>query len=361
MRPVNSRLDSGAGRRADLGQALDVVEVDRTGEAEGAAPGDDSVGGVHGAAEVAVGVPGAHRAGEQADDPAARDASDQRHAQPGRPPLAQLRAEAEDDRGHRAKVPGALNVVGRGQHAKLHAHRPPLSESRRCPPEPSSHRPPSPVVGRAVAVARSPWPRSRFRVPPRRRRAADLGQVAAKNFAGAQVLSQVYGQALAAQGAHVTFADAVGPTEVVFPALQPGTFDAYADYQGTLLTYLGGRPTANSAKTHAALVAKLQGTGITVSEPAPAVDVNGFFVTRKTAKKYRLSKVSDLREVAPRLSIGAPPECPASALPGRRVTAHLRPEVRARSCPSTPTVPRHATRAAARRRSTSPCCSPAAA
>ena len=88
------------------------------------------------------------------------------------------------------------------------------------------------------------------------------------------------GQALAGGGAHVTFTDAVGPTEVVFPALQAGTYDAYADYQGTLLTYLGGTPTANSAKTHAALVAKLQGTGITVSAPAPAVDVNGFFVTR---------------------------------------------------------------------------------
>jgi len=67
--------------------------------------------------------------------------------------------------------------------------------------------------------------------------------MAAKNFPGAQVLSQVYGQALAARGAHVTFADDVGPTEQVFPALQAGTFDAYAEYQGTLLTYLGGEPT----------------------------------------------------------------------------------------------------------------------
>jgi osmoprotectant transport system substrate-binding protein len=138
--------------------------------------------------------------------------------------------------------------------------------------------------------------------------------VASKNFPGAQVLSQVYGQALAAQGAHVTFADDVGPTEVVFPALQAGTYDAYADYQGTLLTYLGGTPTANSAKTHAALVEKLQGTGLTVSRAAPAVDVNGFFVTRKTARKYGLRTVSDLVKVAPKLTIGAPPECPTRPL-----------------------------------------------
>jgi osmoprotectant transport system substrate-binding protein len=138
--------------------------------------------------------------------------------------------------------------------------------------------------------------------------------VASKNFAGAHVLSQVYGQALAGQGAHVTFADDVGPTEVVFPALQAGTYDAYADYQGTLLSYLGGTPTADTAKTHAALVAKLRGTGITVSKAAPAVDVNGFYVTRKTAKKFRLGTVSDLAKVAPKLTIAAPPECPTRPL-----------------------------------------------
>jgi osmoprotectant transport system substrate-binding protein len=138
--------------------------------------------------------------------------------------------------------------------------------------------------------------------------------MASKNFPGAQVMSQVYGQAMAGQGAHVTFADDVGPTEAVFPLVQAGTYDAYVDYQGTLLTYLGGRPTASSSKTHAALLEKLQGTGLTVSEPAPAVDVNGFYVTRKTAKKHRLSTVSDLVKVAPELTIGAPPECPIRPL-----------------------------------------------
>jgi osmoprotectant transport system substrate-binding protein len=138
--------------------------------------------------------------------------------------------------------------------------------------------------------------------------------IASKNFPGAEVLSQVWGQALAAGGAHVTFAARVGPTETVFPALQAGTYDAYADYQGTLLTYLGGVPTANANATHAALVKHLAGTGIAVSDAAPAIDVNGFYVSRKTAAKLHLTKVSDLRKVAPRLTIGAPPECPTRPL-----------------------------------------------
>ena len=67
-------------------------------------------------------------------------------------------------------------------------------------------------------------------------------------------------------------------------------------------------------RTHAALVAKLRGTGITVSDPAPAVDVNGFYVSRKTARKYKLRTVSDLAKVASKLTIGAPPECPVRPL-----------------------------------------------
>ena len=133
--------------------------------------------------------------------------------------------------------------------------------------------------------------------------------VGAKNFPGAQILSQVYGQGLEARGRAITFKTDLGPTEVVFPALLTGDIDAYADYQGTLLAYLGGTPTADPDKTFTALRAKLVGTGIVASEPAPAVDKNGFYVTAKTAKKYRLAKVSDLTAVAPQLTLGAPPEC----------------------------------------------------
>src|SRR5438128_1827458 len=62
-------------------------------------------------------------------------------------------------------------------------------------------------------------------------------RIASKNFAGAEVLSQLYGQALAAKGAQVVFQPDVGPTETTFERLRQGDFDAYSDYQGTLLDY----------------------------------------------------------------------------------------------------------------------------
>jgi osmoprotectant transport system substrate-binding protein len=133
--------------------------------------------------------------------------------------------------------------------------------------------------------------------------------VGSKDFAGAQALSQAYGQALDDKGADVSYEENIGATEVVYPALQNGDIDAYADYQGTLLTYLGGTPTGDSASTYKALQAKLKGSGIVASKPAPAVDVNGFYVTKATAKKYKLKTLSDLAKVSDKLTFGGPPEC----------------------------------------------------
>ncbi len=133
--------------------------------------------------------------------------------------------------------------------------------------------------------------------------------VGSKDFSGAQAIAQAYGQALENKGYDITFKDNLGATEIVYAALENGDLDGYADYQGTLLTYLGGTPTGDSAETYKALQAKLAGTDITVSKAAPAVDVNGFYVTKATAKKYKLKKVSDLTKNASNLTFGGPPEC----------------------------------------------------
>jgi osmoprotectant transport system substrate-binding protein len=133
--------------------------------------------------------------------------------------------------------------------------------------------------------------------------------VGSKDFSGAQALSQAYGQALEAKGYDISYKENIGATEIVYAALQSGDLDAYAEYQGTLLTYLGGEPSGDSATNYKALVAKLKGTDIVASKPAPAVDVNGFYVTKATAKKYKLKTLSDLAKVSSKLTFGGPAEC----------------------------------------------------
>jgi osmoprotectant transport system substrate-binding protein len=132
--------------------------------------------------------------------------------------------------------------------------------------------------------------------------------VGQKDFAGAQLLSQLYGKALAAKGFKVTYKN-LGPTEVTYAALKNGQIDLYGEYQGTLLTYLKGTPTGDAATTNAALQAKVSADNVKASTPSTAVDVNGFYVTKATAEKYNLAKVSDLAAVAPQLTFGGSAEC----------------------------------------------------
>ena len=132
--------------------------------------------------------------------------------------------------------------------------------------------------------------------------------VGAKNFPAAQVMSQIYGQALAAKGYKVSYKD-VGATEQTYPALKQGSIDLYGEYQGTLLTYLKGTPSSDAAAVNAALQTKVKADGIVASSPSSAVDVNAFYVTKKTADQYHLTKISDLKAIAGQLVFGGTPEC----------------------------------------------------
>ncbi len=132
--------------------------------------------------------------------------------------------------------------------------------------------------------------------------------VGSKNFPAAQVISQIYGQALAAKGYKVSYKD-VGATEQTYPALKKGSIDLYGEYQGTLLTYLKGTPSADAAAVNAALQTKVKADGIVASSASSAVDVNAFYVTKKTADQYHLTKISDLKPIAGQLVFGGTPEC----------------------------------------------------
>jgi osmoprotectant transport system substrate-binding protein len=129
------------------------------------------------------------------------------------------------------------------------------------------------------------------------------------NVPGDQVLGQVYGQALAKKGYDISYRENLGTREVVLPALESGDVDLYPDYLNTLVQFLGGSGGSDVNQVDAELKTLLQGRGIVSTKPAPAVDVNGFYVLKKTADRHKLKNVSDLARVANRLSFGGPPEC----------------------------------------------------
>jgi osmoprotectant transport system substrate-binding protein len=136
--------------------------------------------------------------------------------------------------------------------------------------------------------------------------------IGSTNFSEQLVLGELYSQILEANGYTVTRKFNLGNREIVFPALQSGQIDMEADYLATLLAFVDKSaagstdPKATSTTLQTALTPK----GITVLDYAPAVDQNGFVVTKATADKYKLAKLSDLSPIGGQLVLGGPPECP---------------------------------------------------
>ena len=129
--------------------------------------------------------------------------------------------------------------------------------------------------------------------------------IGSTNFSEQLVLGELYSQVLEANGYTVT-------RKFNLPALQSGQIDLEADYLATLLAFVDKTATGSTdpKQTLATLQKALTSKGVTVLDYAPAVDQNGFVVTKATADKLKLAKLSDLAPVGNQLVLGGPAECP---------------------------------------------------
>jgi osmoprotectant transport system substrate-binding protein len=141
--------------------------------------------------------------------------------------------------------------------------------------------------------------------------------IASFNFSESELLAEIYSQALEADGYPVARSFALGPRELVVPALVGGLVDFVPEYAGTALQFLSaGRedPQPDSAATHGALRRAVSDLPVRALAPAPAQDANAFVVAQGTADRYGLVTLSDLAAVAGSLVFGGPPECPSRPL-----------------------------------------------
>jgi len=137
-------------------------------------------------------------------------------------------------------------------------------------------------------------------------------RIGSTNFSEQLIVGELYAQVLEAAGYKVERKFNLGAREVVIPALESGQIDLEVDYLATLLAFLdktakGSTDAATTAKT---LDEKLKAKNLVQFDFAPAVDQNGIVVTKDTATRLNLKKVSDLTAVAKDLTFGGPPECP---------------------------------------------------
>jgi osmoprotectant transport system substrate-binding protein len=158
--------------------------------------------------------------------------------------------------------------------------------------------------------------------------AAGTVTVASFAFTESSIVAELYAQALEAVGVPTRRAPGLGSREVVEPALEQGAVDVVPEYVGTALQFLapgGGGDLTDTAVAHDRLRQAFEPRGVTVLEPAEAQDRNGIAVTRKTAARLGLTRISDLAPVAGTLVFGGPPECPERpfCLVGLRATYGL--------------------------------------
>jgi osmoprotectant transport system substrate-binding protein len=137
--------------------------------------------------------------------------------------------------------------------------------------------------------------------------------IGAFNFSESAIIASIYEGALEAEGFTVTVRPNLGSREVVAPALERGEINLYPGYAATELEFFNksaGEASPDAQATVEKLRTVLEPKGITALDPSPAVDSNAFAVTKETATKYNLKKLSDLAPVADELVLGGPPECP---------------------------------------------------
>lgn len=159
--------------------------------------------------------------------------------------------------------------------------------------------------------------------------------VGAANFGESEILANMYIGVLKKAGFTAELKKGDLNRETLSKALEAGEIHLTPEYVGTDTEYwnlaINGKDappkaSADAAATSTALRELLAQRQLTAYEASPAADQNAFAVTKATADKYGLKKMSDLAKVASTLTLGGPPECPTRSFcqPGLEKTYGLK-------------------------------------
>lgn len=129
--------------------------------------------------------------------------------------------------------------------------------------------------------------------------------VGSANFPENEIISDIYGQALAANGFTVTYKPQIGARAAYIAALNQGSVNLIPEYAGSILSYLDNSANAKSgADLKTALDATLKkgskfltaGT-VQALNFAEAADSDSLNVTPEYAKEHSLTSIADLAKV----------------------------------------------------------------
>jgi osmoprotectant transport system substrate-binding protein len=137
--------------------------------------------------------------------------------------------------------------------------------------------------------------------------------IGSKNFTEQKILGEIYAQALEAAGYTVQKELNLGDEQTALKALEGGQISAYPEYTGTaLLSFFGVKAEdlpSDEAQAYEQAKAEFAKKKLTALEPTPFVSSNEVAVTKETADKLSLAKISDLEGKSQDLTLYGTPEC----------------------------------------------------
>jgi osmoprotectant transport system substrate-binding protein len=137
--------------------------------------------------------------------------------------------------------------------------------------------------------------------------------IGSKNFTEQKVLGEIYAQALAAAGYDVSTELNLGDEKTALKALEGNEISAYPEYTGTaLLSFFGYTADKLPSDEMEAFDLAKEGFAkkdLTALPPTPFVSSNEVGVTKETADKLKLTKISDLEGKSQDLTLYGTPEC----------------------------------------------------
>ncbi len=131
-------------------------------------------------------------------------------------------------------------------------------------------------------------------------------------FAENQLVAEMYAQVLEHAGYRVERQMDLRSREVSQNALESGQIDLKPEYLSSLLLFVDPNAEASNDPDDVVVKARelLEPRGIELLNPSPAQDTNQFVANAETARRFGLTTMTSLAEVADELTLGAPPECP---------------------------------------------------
>jgi osmoprotectant transport system substrate-binding protein len=137
--------------------------------------------------------------------------------------------------------------------------------------------------------------------------------VGSKNFTEQKVLGEIYAQAFRAAGYTVKTALNLGDEKTALKALKAGQISGYPEYTGTALLSFLNVPAAklptDSGQAYDQVKAGMAKQGIEAFPPTPFTSSNEVGLLKKTATELGVTKISDLKSKAGKLTLYGSPEC----------------------------------------------------